>query len=103
MLKFKPEATKEQISALTTAWEDFRTRYGGLLGLTYGRDLGLRDGNMSIAAVFDFVDEDAFRAFDLDEYHNRLRRELLPPIPERADRCQFHVEGAQGQSDGAVG
>ncbi len=91
MLKLKPEASEEQIAALTTAWDDFRTRYRGLLGLTFGRDLGLRDGNMSLAAVFDFVDEASFRAFDTDDHHNQVRREILPPITEQAERCQFNV------------
>jgi hypothetical protein len=45
----------------------------------------------------------AFQAFDLDDHHNRLWWELVPPILERADRCQFHIEGEQVQSDRAVG
>ncbi len=90
MVTFKPEATETQVAVLTDAWEDFRSRYRGLLGLTFGRDLGLRDGNMSMAAVFDFVDEDAFRAFDVDDHHNAVRREIAAFV-ERAERCQFQL------------
>ena len=90
MVQLRPGATEEEIGILTTALDGFRSRYPGLLGLTFGRDLGLRDGNMSIAAVFDFVDEEAFRAFDTDAHHNRVRQEVAPFV-ERADRCQFRV------------
>jgi hypothetical protein len=90
MVQFKPTATEEQIAFLTDAWEDFRTRYPGLTALTYGRDLGLRPGNMSIAAVFDFVDEASWTAFDRDDHHNQVRA-LLPPFVERAERCQFRT------------
>ena len=90
MVQFKPSATEEQIAFLTDNWEEFRTRYQGLKALTFGRDLGLRDGNMSIAAVFDFVDETSFVAFDRDEHHNDVRRRL-PEFVERAERCQFAI------------
>jgi hypothetical protein len=90
MVQFRPGATEEQIGILTTAWDDFRSRYKGLLGLTFGRDLGLREGNMPLVAVFDFVDEDAFRVFDTDDHHNRVRQEIAPFV-ERAERCQFRL------------
>ena len=91
MVKFKPTVTEEQIAAVIDRWEnDFRTRYRGLQAVTYGRDLGLRDGNMSIAAMFDFEDEGSFVAFDTDDYHNRIRQQAAPFI-ERAERCQFRL------------
>ena len=46
---------------------------------------------MSFAAIFDFEDELAYRAYDLDEEHTRIRRELLAPIAERAERCQYRI------------
>jgi hypothetical protein len=91
MVKFMPEATEAQIGFLESSWNDFRTRYHGLLGLTFGRDLGLREGNMTIAAVFDFVDEAAFVAFDTDDHHNDVRRQLASGGVEQITRCQFRV------------
>lgn len=54
-----------------------------------GRDLGLRDGNYELAVVNDFEDEEAYRAYDADPEHNRIRRELGAVIAERTERCQF--------------
>ena len=91
MVKFKPEATDENIRFLETHWDDFRTRYDGLLGLTFGRDAGLREGNWTIVAVFDFVDEKSFVAFDTDAYHNEVRAQLPANGVEQAVRCQFRL------------
>jgi hypothetical protein len=91
MVQFKPDATDENIGFLHTFWEASRTRYKGLLGLTYGRDAGLRDGNWTTVAVFDFADEEAFRAFDTDEYHNEIRARLAPNGVESAVRCQIRL------------
>ena len=95
MVKFKPTLTEEQISAVIDGWidrweNDFPTRYRGLQAVTYGRDLGLRDGNMSFAAMFDFEDEESLVAFDTDDHHNWLRQQAAPFI-ERAERCQFRL------------
>src|SRR4051812_38273790 len=94
MVKFKPTLTEEQIAAVIDGWidgwKDFPTRYRGLQAVTYGRDLGLRDGNMSIAAMFDFEDEGSFVAFDTDDHHNLIRKQAAPFI-ERAERCQFRL------------
>jgi hypothetical protein len=46
---------------------------------------------MSYAAVFDFRDEAAYKAFDTDDEHNRLRRDLFASTIARAERCQILV------------
>src|SRR4029079_8868080 len=76
MVKFKPEATDENIGFLHAFWEESRTRYQGMLGLPFGRDAGLRAGNWTTVAVYDFVDEAAWRDFDSDAYHNEVRAQL---------------------------
>jgi hypothetical protein len=45
-----------------------------------------------MAAIFDFTDEAAYQAWYADNEHNRIRRELLQPILERAERCQYRLE-----------
>jgi hypothetical protein len=89
LVKFRPGTTQAQIDAITSAVKAMEIP--GLINLSFGTDLGLREGNMSFAAVFDFEDEDAYRAYDRDEEHNRIRRELLAPIAERAERCQYRL------------
>ena len=95
MVKLKPTLPEEQIAALLDEWSDrwendFSAHYRGLRAVTYGRDLSLRDGNMSFVAMFDFEDEESLVAFDTDAHHNRLRHQAAPFI-ERAERCQFRL------------
>jgi hypothetical protein len=47
---------------------------------------------MSHAFVAEFEDEAAYRAYDTDAEHNRIRRELLAPIAERIERFQYEVK-----------
>ena len=59
--------------------------------LVAGQDLGLREGNATYALTADFVDEDAYRAYDADVEHNRIRRELFAPISASISRIQFRL------------
>jgi Stress responsive A/B Barrel Domain len=89
LLRFKDGTPAEDVEAVAAALRGVAT--GGLLALTVGRDAGLREGNAGLAIVADFADEAAYRAYDEDAEHNRIRRELLAPILDRAERCQFRV------------
>lgn len=64
----------------------------GCLSLLVGVDAGLRAGNWSFSITGDFVDEQAYRAYDLEDEHNRVRRELFAPICEELVRVQFVVD-----------
>jgi hypothetical protein len=66
----------------------------GTVEYTIGSDLGLRDGTWSFAIVADFVDEAAYRSYDADGEHNRLRAELAP-MAEQVARVQFEVAAAR--------
>ena len=63
----------------------------GMLWLVCGRDAGLREGNWDYAITADFVDVEAYRRYDEDEEHNRLRREAFGPVSEQIARVQFSV------------
>ncbi|HEY4027376.1 MAG TPA: Dabb family protein [Candidatus Dormibacteraeota bacterium] len=65
----------------------------GTLSYTIGNDVGLRDGNWSFAIVADFADRDAYRAYDQDAEHNRLRARLAP-MAEQISRVQFELSGS---------
>jgi hypothetical protein len=47
--------------------------------------------NATFAVTVDLPDEAAYRAYDLDAEHNRVRAELFAPIRERVDRIQFRI------------
>lgn len=62
----------------------------GTLSYTIGDDLGLREGNWSFAIVADFTDVAAYKAYDLDAEHNRIRARLAP-LTEQIARLQFEL------------
>lgn len=63
----------------------------GCLAMVVGVDAGLRDGNWDYAITADFVDEQAYRRYDLDVEHGRLRTELFAPMSEQIVRIQVEV------------
>ncbi len=65
-------------------------RIPGLTRIWVGSDLGLREGNWDYGIVADLEDEDAYRRYDTDAEHNRIRAEL-PPLVEQVARCQIEV------------
>ena len=66
--------------------------FPGLVAMSVGTDLGLRDGGWSFAIVNDWQDADAYRVYDADEEHNRIRREIIVPICQDIARVQFELD-----------
>lgn len=87
-----PDVPAEQVEAAMQALRDLRVD-GVELRMVSGTDLGLRDGNASYAITVDLDDEDAYRVYDLDEEHNRIRREIFAPISSSIERIQFRLLG----------
>jgi hypothetical protein len=91
MVECKPDADPAEVRAIQ---DGFRAmKLWGCLSYTVGDDLGLRDGNWSFAIVADFTTVDAYRNYDADDEHNRLRA-MLKPMTARIARCQFELPGA---------
>ena len=65
-------------------------RLPGQLAMHVGRDAGLRDGAWTFAIVNDWTDADAYRAYDIDDEHNRYRR-LIVEVCEVA-RAQLAID-----------
>lgn len=92
MGRVHPQVPAEQVEAALQALRDLRVE-GVQLHLVAGQDLGLREGNAGYAITVDVADEDTYRAYDRDEEHNRIRRELFAPISSSIDRVQFRLPG----------
>ncbi|HXC79671.1 MAG TPA: Dabb family protein [Candidatus Acidoferrum sp.] len=86
ILKLRSDVRPDQIDELFEALG--RLRVNGMSGLIVHRDAALRPGNCDVLVVSDLEDEEAYRRYDSDEEHNRIRRELVAPITERAERIQ---------------
>ena len=78
----------EQVEAALQALRDLRVE-GVEFRLVGGQDRGLREGNASFALTADFVSDEAYRIYDADPEHNRIRRELVAPISSSIERIQF--------------
>ncbi|MBW0115499.1 Dabb family protein [Pseudonocardia abyssalis] len=87
-----PDVPAEQVEAALQALRDLRVE-GVELRMASGFDLGLREGNANYAITVDLADEDAYRVYDLDEEHNRIRREMFAPISASIERIQFRLPG----------
>jgi hypothetical protein len=68
-------------------------RFPGLVAMSVGLDLGLRDGGWTFAITNDWQDADAYRVYDADQEHNRLRREIFAKVCQDIARVQFQVDG----------
>ncbi len=69
-------------------------KFPGMIANVAGTDLGLRDGGWDFAITNDWQDADAYRVYDLDQEHNRLRREIFAVICQDIARVQFEVPAA---------
>ena len=67
-------------------------RFPGMIAMSAGTDLGLRDGGWTFAITNDWQDADAYRVYDEDEEHNRLRREVFARVCQDIARVQFQVD-----------
>ena len=65
----------------------------GMLAMNVGCDLGLRAGGWSFAITNDWQDADAYQAYDADDEHNRLRREIFAKICQDIARVQIEIDG----------
>jgi hypothetical protein len=66
-------------------------RFPGMIAMAMGTDLGVRDGGWSFAITNDWQDADAYRVYDQDEEHNRLRREIFAVVCQDIARVQFQL------------
>ena len=87
LAKLKPGVSKQQVDEMIETLRGMKTP--GMISITAGRDLGLRNGNWDIAVITDLQDETSYRVYDADPEHNRIRREVIAPLVERIERCQY--------------
>jgi Stress responsive A/B Barrel Domain len=89
LAKLKPGITDDKVDRLVNELQGMQIP--GMINLTVARDAGLREGNLDLVVVTDLDDEDAYRRYDQDPEHNRIRRDLVAPIVERVERIQYRV------------
>ena len=88
-VRFRAGTTDAQVDAFTDAL--LALEIDGMTARSCGRDLGLRDTAVDYAIVLDFEDEAAYRRYDDDADHVRLRSGLAAEIVDSGSICQFEV------------
>ena len=63
----------------------------GCMSVHVGRDLGLRSGGWDFTITSDWVDAEAYRSYDVETEHNRLRREGFGPVCVEIARVQIEI------------
>src|ERR1700685_3076850 len=66
-------------------------KFPGLRAMHVGTDLNLREGGWTFAITNDWRDAEAYRVYDEDEEHNRLRREIFATVCQDIARVQFEI------------
>ncbi len=89
--KLKPGTPADKVRAWLAEIDALQIT--GMRSLVGGTDLGLREGNQDVAIVGEFEDAQAWRRYDEDELHNRIRAEHARPLVESQQRVQFEAPG----------
>lgn len=91
MLTFTDEATIDQKQALYEGLAEMPRVMEFIRRYEFGADLGLREGNPSMALVADFDSEEDWREYSTHPAHLDLVNKLLRPITASSSRVQYEV------------
>lgn len=91
--RVRPGVGADEVERALQALRELRVEGVEIRMLVSGVDLGLREGNAGYAITVDLDDEEAYRTYDRDPEHNRIRTELFVPISESIERVQFRLPG----------
>jgi hypothetical protein len=93
LLKFNDALTPDALAAIDEGLRTLPPLNPTVRSYTHGRDLRVGEGTWDYGIVADFDDADGWLAYDTNDEHNRVRRELIAPY--LADRCsvRFQLEG----------
>ncbi|MEU5990005.1 Dabb family protein [Spirillospora sp. NPDC047418] len=91
LLRWTPGATDAQKRSAEAAFRALPAEIGHIRALACGPDLALSDGAHDFAAVLDFDDADAWRAYQEHPAHQRLVADLIKPILAERAAIQFDV------------
>lgn len=91
VLRWKPEATPEQIDRIAERLARLPERIPEIVSYSFGSDLGLGVGNASFAVVAEFESRDAYEIYrDHPDHRAVLSESILPVLAERT-AVQFEV------------
>ena len=85
LFRWQPEATPEQIAAVTPALQALAATLSGVRSYACGASTGATPTAYDYGVIAEFEDKAAWDVYMADEEHDRIRSELIAPIvAERA-------------------
>jgi hypothetical protein len=89
VFRFKPGTSDQQVDAIERGLAGLPGRLPEMRSYTYGRDLGMREGNGDFAVVAEFDDEAAWLVYQSDEEHRRVIEQLIVPVTAERHAVQL--------------
>jgi hypothetical protein len=89
MVKFRDEATPDQVADLIAALEALPQLVPEIRSYSVGPDAGLNDGNFDLVVVGDFDDVAGYRAYAANPDHVRVIETHLRPIVAQRTAVQY--------------
>ncbi|MGQ0845091.1 MAG: Dabb family protein [Sporichthyaceae bacterium] len=90
MFSWAAQATPEQREKALAALRAMAADLADLGTITVGTDAGLAEGNADFVVVGDFPSQENYLAYQQDEGHQRIVKELIRPAVSSRTALQHH-------------
>jgi hypothetical protein len=91
MFRLKDDAPKGTLDSLSRGLARLAQSIPEVSTYSYGRDLGLREGNFDFAVVADFENAEAFSGYVNHPDHQAFIRDQLTPVVAERVALQFEL------------
>lgn len=91
MFRLKDDAPEGTLESLAEGLSVLAESISEISKYSYGRDLGLREGNYDYAVVADFENAEAFAGYAKHPAHLAFIQDQLTPVVEERVSLQFEI------------
>ncbi len=91
LFRLKEDAPEGTLHSLTKALARLPECISEISAYSYGRDLGLREGNFDFGVVAEFENAEAFAAYVDHPDHQSFVQDLLTPVMAERVALQFEL------------
>jgi len=91
MFRLKDDAPEGTLESLSEGLSVLAQSISAISSYSYGRDLGLREGNYDFAVVADFENAEAFAGYAKHPAHLAFIQDQLTPVVAERVALQFEI------------
>lgn len=91
MFRLKEDAPEGTLESLSEGLSVLAQSISAFSSYSYGRDLGLREGNYDFAVVADFENAEAFASYAKHPAHLAFIQDQLTPVVAERVALQFEI------------